>query len=64
MVSIQSFATKEDHLEILLRVDEDKQLVPTDAFIPATEEYGQMMELDRFVTYPYLLSAKPLHGRT
>ncbi len=50
IVPIQTATPSEEHIEILLRmVDEDGQLVPPGAFIPAAERYGLMVELDRYV---------------
>lgn len=41
-----------DHLEILLRmVDEDGNIIPPGAFMPAAERYGLMPEIDRWVIY-------------
>jgi diguanylate cyclase (GGDEF)-like protein len=52
--SLQSLqATGDDearHVELLLRLrDEDGQLVPPGAFIPAAERFGLMQQLDRWV---------------
>ena len=50
IVPIQSAGNQEEHIEILLRmIEEDGQLVPPGAFIPAAERYGLMVELDRYV---------------
>lgn len=39
-----------DHQEILLRmIDEDNNIIPPGAFMPAAERYGLMPELDRWV---------------
>ena len=39
-----------DHLEILLRmVDEDGNIIPPGAFMPAAERYGLMPDIDRWV---------------
>ena len=39
-----------DHLEILLRmIDEDGNIIPPGAFMPAAERYGLMPEIDRWV---------------
>lgn len=39
-----------DHLEILLRmVDEEDNLIPPSAFMPAAERYGLMPDIDRWV---------------
>lgn len=39
-----------DHLEILLRmIDEDDNVIPPGAFMPAAERYGLMPEIDRWV---------------
>jgi len=41
---------KEQHFEILLRMrDENHNLVPPNAFIPAAERYNMMVEIDRWV---------------
>ena len=41
-----------NHLEILLRmVDEDGNIIPPGAFMPAAERYGLMPEIDRWVIY-------------
>ncbi|MDP2878960.1 MAG: EAL domain-containing protein [Sulfuricella sp.] len=41
---------QEQHFEILLRMlDEDNNLVPPSAFIPAAERYNLMVEIDRWV---------------
>ena len=49
--SLQSPADAEArHVELLLRLrDEDGQLVPPGAFIPAAERFGLMQQLDRWV---------------
>lgn len=48
--SLQDHAENGDHYELLLRmVDEDGQLVPPMAFIPAAERYNLMPILDRWV---------------
>jgi diguanylate cyclase (GGDEF)-like protein/PAS domain S-box-containing protein len=50
IVPIQLATPQEEHIEILLRmIEEDGQLVPPGAFIPAAERYGLMVELDRHV---------------
>ncbi|NOQ36266.1 MAG: EAL domain-containing protein [Methylococcaceae bacterium] len=48
---IKSFTDDEgDHYEILVRLeDEEKQLIPPDAFIPAAERYGLMPKVDQFI---------------
>ena len=41
---------KEQHFEILLRMrDENHNLIPPNAFIPAAERYNMMVEIDRWV---------------
>ncbi|MCK4834431.1 MAG: EAL domain-containing protein [Gammaproteobacteria bacterium] len=41
---------KRTHLEILLRmIDEDGNIIPPGAFMPAAERYGLMPEIDRWV---------------
>jgi diguanylate cyclase (GGDEF)-like protein len=50
IVPIQLAKPYEEHIEILLRmIEEDGQLVPPGAFIPAAERYGLMVEVDRYV---------------
>ncbi|MEN8180514.1 MAG: EAL domain-containing protein [Pseudomonadota bacterium] len=50
IIQVESPLVNEDHIEILLRLEEtDGQLAPPGAFIPAAERYGIMVELDRFV---------------
>ncbi|GMR16783.1 MAG: hypothetical protein BMS9Abin31_1163 [Gammaproteobacteria bacterium] len=41
---------RRDHLEILLRmIDEDGNVIPPGAFMPAAERYGLMPDIDRWV---------------
>ncbi len=41
-----------NHLEVLLRmIDEDGNIIPPGAFMPAAERYGLMPEIDRWVIY-------------
>jgi len=50
IIPLQGVEPHEEHIEILLRmIEEDGQLVPPGAFIPAAERYGLMVELDRYV---------------
>jgi EAL domain-containing protein (putative c-di-GMP-specific phosphodiesterase class I) len=46
----ENLQDKHQHFEILLRMlDENQQLVPPGAFIPAAERYNMMEEIDRWV---------------
>ncbi|MHB1590293.1 MAG: EAL domain-containing protein, partial [Sulfuricella sp.] len=51
IVSVRSGAPEqEQHFEVLLRMrDENHNLVPPGAFIPAAERYNMMVEIDRWV---------------
>jgi diguanylate cyclase (GGDEF)-like protein/PAS domain S-box-containing protein len=50
IISIDDTPGGQEHREILLRLqDEDGNLVPPMAFIPAAERYGLMPEIDRWV---------------
>ncbi len=43
-------SNERNHLEILLRlIDEDGNIIPPGAFLPAAERYGLMPEIDRWV---------------
>ena len=65
IIPIQTAKPQEQHIEILLRmIEEDGQLVPPGAFIPAAERYGLMVDLDRFVIRETLawLADHPIDG--
>ena len=51
IIQLQNSGTEpEQHFEILLRMeDENHNLVPPGAFIPAAERYSMMVEIDRWV---------------
>jgi EAL domain-containing protein (putative c-di-GMP-specific phosphodiesterase class I) len=40
---------EDEHVELLLRLEEGGTLVPPGAFIPAAERFGMMPQIDRFV---------------
>jgi diguanylate cyclase (GGDEF)-like protein/PAS domain S-box-containing protein len=66
IVPIARSALPGDHGEILLRMlDEQGQLVPPGAFLPAAERYGLMLAIDRWVvrkTLEALSAAPPRRG--
>jgi diguanylate cyclase (GGDEF)-like protein/PAS domain S-box-containing protein len=66
IVPIAPNALPGDHGEILLRMlDEQGQLVPPGAFLPAAERYGLMLAIDRWVvrkTLEALSAAPPRQG--
>jgi diguanylate cyclase (GGDEF)-like protein len=65
IIPLQTTIPDEEHIEILLRMlDDEGQLVPPGAFIPAAERYGLMVEVDRFVIRETLswIEANPMHG--
>jgi diguanylate cyclase (GGDEF)-like protein/PAS domain S-box-containing protein len=66
IVPIAPNALPGDHGEILLRMlDEQGQLVPPGAFLPAAERYGLMLAIDRWVvrkTLEALSAASPRRG--
>jgi EAL domain-containing protein (putative c-di-GMP-specific phosphodiesterase class I) len=50
------------HMELLLRLrDEDGSMVPPGAFIPASERFGLMLQLDRWVVDTALANFSRLH---
>ena len=49
IVSLQPTQSKGEHYEVLLRLQENGQLIPPMAFIPAAERYNVMNLVDRWV---------------
>ncbi|HSQ71734.1 MAG TPA: EAL domain-containing protein, partial [Rubrivivax sp.] len=49
VLPLQGDAQASPHFEILVRLDEDGQIIPPGAFLPAAERYGLMPRIDQWV---------------
>jgi len=49
VVALQGGADAAPHYEILVRLEEDGQIIPPGAFLPAAERYGLMPRIDQWV---------------
>ena len=66
VVALRDDAIGPPHYEILVRLEEDGQIVPPGAFLPAAERYGLMPRIDQWVvhnTLAWLGDQLRQHGR-